>query len=143
MSEAAARALAKNPKVAWVEENSVGTADVTQSSAPWGLDRIDQQVRPLSSTYNYAFDGNGIHAYVIDSGIRNTYAEFGTRATLDWDWVGDGQNGFDCNGHGTHVAGILGGNAYGVAKGAGCTPCASSTATAPATSAAPSTPSTG
>ena len=116
INEARARALANHPNVAWVQENGIATPAATQSNPVWGLDRIDQQVTPLSASYNYAFDGSGVHVYLIDTGIRDTHDEFGDRATRDLDVVDDGQNGADCWKHGTHVAGILGGSTYGVAK---------------------------
>lgn len=116
LPEGRARALARDPRVAWIEEDSEVQGVATQNTPPWGLDRIDQRNLPLSGTYTYNYDGTGIHAYVIDSGIRSTHVEFGGRATKDFDSVGDGQNGNDCNGHGTHVAGILGSATYGVAK---------------------------
>jgi uncharacterized repeat protein (TIGR01451 family) len=118
MNEAAAEALAHNPLVDYVEEDAVvEAASVTQTSAPWGLDRIDQTSLPLSTTYTYTATGAGVHAYIIDSGIRTTHTEFGTRASVSFDNVGDGQNGQDCFGHGTQLAGIVGGSTYGVAKG--------------------------
>jgi len=80
------------------------------------LDRIDQQLLPLNNTYNYNNDGSGVSAYVIDTGIRITHTEFGGRATHGFDAVNDGYNGNDCHGHGTHVAGTIGGTNYGVAK---------------------------
>lgn len=116
INEARARALANHPNVAWVEEDGLVTPAATQSSPPWGLDRIDQQVTPLSGSYNYAFDGSGVHVYLIDTGIQDTHDEFGDRASRDLDLVDDGQNGADCWQHGTHVAGIIGGSTYGVAK---------------------------
>jgi subtilisin family serine protease len=116
LNEAAARALAKNPKVAWVQENGLVEPTAVQSSPVWGLDRIDQQVG-TSGSYNYAFDGSGIHVYVLDTGLRDTHQEFGGRATRDFDArPDDGQNGNDCKGHGTHVAATIGGSTYGVAK---------------------------
>ena len=114
LPEGRARALAHDPRVAWVEEDFVVQGDAVQTNAPWGLDRIDQRNRPLSGTYSYDFTGTGVHVYVIDSGIRSTHTEFGGRATKDVDFING--NGNDCNGHGTHVAGIIGGSTYGVAK---------------------------
>jgi hypothetical protein len=117
MNEAAAEALAHNPAVDYVEEDGVVELAATQPNAPWGLDRIDQRPLPLSNTYTYANDGAGAHAYVIDSGIRTTHTEFGGRASVAFDNVGDTQNGQDCFGHGTQVSAVIGGSTYGVAKG--------------------------
>src|SRR6185436_18222563 len=114
MSEADAEALSQDFRVKYVEEDSVVTADVTQNNPPWGLDRIDQRNRPLSGTYTYNWTGSGVRAYVIDTGIRTTHNEFGGRASNVFDAFGG--SGADCNGHGTHVAGTIGGATYGVAK---------------------------
>jgi len=87
----------------------------TQSGATWGIDRIDQY-SGTSGTYNYTNNGTGVTAYVIDTGINTAHTQFGTRASVGYDAIGDGQNGQDCYGHGTHVAGTIGGKTYGVAK---------------------------
>jgi aqualysin 1 len=112
-----AERLADDPRVNYVEEDGVVTASATQTSPPWGLDRIDQRDRPLDSAYNYTPTGAGVRAYIIDTGIRRTHSQFGGRAYAGYDAMGDGQNSNDCNGHGTHVAGTVGGSTYGVAKG--------------------------
>ena len=116
MSEADAEALSLDFRVAFVEEDGVVTADATQTNAPWGLDRIDQRNRPLNGTYVYNWTGSGVRVYVIDTGIRTTHTQFGTRASNVFDAFGG--SGADCNGHGTHVAGTVGGSTYGVAKSA-------------------------
>ena len=115
-SAAGASALARNPKVTIVEADAEVWLDTTQTGATWGLDRIDQRARPLDGNYTYDTTGDGVTAYVIDSGIRFSHSQFGGRAVLGRDLVGDGQNGNDCNGHGTHVAGTIGGSVHGVAK---------------------------
>ncbi|HWS85934.1 MAG TPA: S8 family peptidase [Pyrinomonadaceae bacterium] len=115
MSEAEALALSEDPRVQFVEEDQVYTTDATQTGAPWGLDRIDQRDRPLNGTYNYNWTGAGVRVYVIDTGIRTSHTQFGGRASNVYDV--NGGNGQDCNGHGTHVAGTVGGSTYGVAKG--------------------------
>jgi subtilisin family serine protease len=116
LSERAARALARDPRVEYVEEDGVVQAIATQNNATWGLDRIDQRDRPLSTTYTYDTTASNVNAYIIDTGIRTAHVDFGGRAFHGTDTVGDGQNGNDCNGHGTHVAGTVGGATWGVAK---------------------------
>jgi aqualysin 1 len=108
--------LARNPNVEYVEADQVVSVDTTQSPATWGLDRIDQHNLPLNNSYTYNSTGSGVTAYIIDTGIRTSHVEFGGRASIGTDTVGDGQNGNDCHGHGTHVAGTVGGSTYGVAK---------------------------
>ncbi|MEV4348951.1 S8 family peptidase [Actinoplanes sp. NPDC049596] len=114
MSEYQAKRLAASPDVAYVEQNQTVSLLATQANATWGLDRIDQRNRPLSTTYSYTTTGSGVTAYIIDTGIRYTHSDFGGRASYGYDAVGSG--GVDCNGHGTHVAGTVGGTTYGVAK---------------------------
>jgi subtilisin family serine protease len=116
---AGALTLARNPLVAYVEQDQVFSVDVTQSmdanGDPWGLDRVDQQAGPLSRTYTYTATGAGVHAYIIDTGIWDLHPDFGGRANNVYDAFG--ATGTDCHGHGTHVAGTIGGSTYGLAKG--------------------------
>jgi subtilisin family serine protease len=113
---ASLNALRADPNVAYVEPDGEMAAFTTQTGATWGLDRIDQRSLPLNGSYTYANTGSGVTAYIIDTGIRFTHSEFGGRAASGYDAV-DGGSADDCNGHGTHVAGTVGGATYGVAKG--------------------------
>ncbi len=113
----AVTALQHNPNIARVEQDArVSLAGTTEVSAPWGLDRIDQRALPLSQTFSYASTGAGVSVYILDTGIRTTHADFGGRASVALDVINDGRNGQDCIGHGTHVAGTVGGAVFGVAK---------------------------
>ncbi|GGM01719.1 S8 family peptidase [Micromonospora yangpuensis] len=115
-ADAAAR-IAADPAVAYVEQNHTVSIAGTQANPPsWGLDRIDQRNLPLDSSYTYPNTASNVHAYIIDTGIRFSHSDFGGRAVTGFDAV-DGGPADDCNGHGTHVAGTVGGGAYGVAKG--------------------------
>jgi subtilisin family serine protease len=115
MSAHAAERLARNPHVTLVEEDQVMRATTVQANATWGLDRVDQRTLPLSGSYTSVPTGAGVTVYIIDTGIRFDHAEFGGRAASGYDAI-DGGSADDCNGHGTHVAGTVGGTAYGVAK---------------------------
>ena len=116
MTEEQALSLSDDSRVRFVEEDSIVEAFVTQTNPPWGLDRIGQRDLPLNATYSYTRTGAGVNAYIIDTGILRTHTQFGGRAVIGFDAVGDGRNTNDCNGHGTHVAGTVGGSTYGVAK---------------------------
>jgi len=107
--------LRSNDSVAAIEEDQKITVSGTQYNAPWGLDRIDQRNRPLDGSYGFSRNGSGVTAYIIDTGIDTSHSDFGGRARNVFDAFGS--NGRDCQGHGTHVAGTVGGNTYGVAKG--------------------------
>jgi subtilisin family serine protease len=116
MPASALEALKKNPSVAIIEPDQIVSISATQSPVTWGLDRIDQRDLPLNNSYTYNATGAGVRAYIIDTGIRFTHNDFGGRAVTGYDAV-DGGSADDCNGHGTHVAGTVGGSTYGVAKG--------------------------
>ncbi len=116
-------ALMRNPNVESFEPDMTASINealimptVSQSNATWGLDRIDQSSLPLSGTYRYQYSGNGVFAFVIDTGILQGHNEFAGRVINGYDAIGDGQGTNDCNGHGTHVAGTIGGQTLGVAK---------------------------
>ncbi|GAB4209279.1 MAG: S8 family peptidase [Roseiflexaceae bacterium] len=110
-------ALSRNPHVERIEQDQYVTGSATQSPAPWHVDRIDQRNLPLSNTYAYTSTASNVRVYMLDSGIQTSHPEFGGRATVGYDGVGDGRNGQDCSGHGTHTAGLVGSDTYGVAKG--------------------------
>jgi len=116
-SATAADAIRRNANVVRVEADAEVWLDTTQPGATWGIDRIDQALG-TDGTYTYNATGAGVTAYVIDSGILTGHSEFGGRASVGLDLVGT-NGGQDCNGHGTHVAGTIGGSTYGVAKAVG------------------------
>lgn len=103
------KTLRRDPNIAAIEQDQVVRIDTTQKSPTWGLDRIDERTLPLSHSYTYKHTGSGVDAYVIDTGIDTSLSQFGGRATMAY-------GAKDCNGHGTHVAGIIGSKSYGVAK---------------------------
>jgi subtilisin family serine protease len=118
----AVQALRALPGVAYIEANQMGSGHTTQppnppTAPPSGLDRTDRRLLPLNNTYTYSETGAGVNAYVIDSGIRATHSDFGGRASGAVDFVMDGNGTNDCHGHGTNVAGIVGGTGFGIAKG--------------------------
>ena len=118
MSAAQAQKLAASPDVKYVQQNHrVSKSDTTQLNVPsWGLDRLDQIFAPLNKRYTYPNTASNVHAYVIDTGIRISHSEFGGRASYGFDFIDNDAVADDCNGHGTHVSGTIGGTNYGVAK---------------------------
>ncbi len=135
MNETDAKKLALDPSVAYVQEAqrysiqivteeseedlaeaAEERAQATQSGVTWGLDRLDQIDRPLDRQYTSHNEGQGVTAYIIDTGIRTTHEDFGGRALPGFSAIDDGRGSVDCNGHGSHVAGTVGGARWGVAK---------------------------
>ena len=125
LPDAAVQALRNNPNVDYVEQDqtvSLNQATSPQNQATWGLDRIDQADRPLDTQYNFTGTGAGVHAFIIDTGIRADHVEFSGRMRPGFNAIADTNGTNDCNGHGTHVAGTVGGTTWGVAKGVSLTP---------------------
>jgi subtilisin family serine protease len=116
LSPSALEKVKKNPKVDYVEKDQVMRINTQVLNPTWGLDRIDQVSLPLSTTYSYVSAGTGVDAYIIDTGILVNHSDFGSRAVGGFSSIGTSTNWIDQNGHGTHVAGTVGGNMYGVAK---------------------------
>ena len=118
LSAAAADALKRNPNIERIEPDASASAMDVESPVPtWGLDRIDQPKNRLDKSYTYVAQGGaGVNVYIIDTGIRTTHTEFGGRAVGAFTTIDDGNGTNDCYGHGTYVAGTVGGTKYGVAK---------------------------
>ena len=122
MTELQAKRAAADPSVAYVEQDKVVHASTDQLNPPsWGQDRVDQRNLPLDQKYSYSTTASNVHAYIIDTGINMTHSTFGGRAVSGYDFVDNKPDATDCNGHGTHVAGTVGGSEYGLAKGVSLT----------------------
>jgi subtilisin family serine protease len=117
ISEQEAKQFAADPDVKYVQQNQVVSITADQPNPPsWGLDRIDQRTRPVNNNYSYSTTAGNVRAYVIDTGLDLDHPDFGGRASSGFDAI-DGGAADDGHGHGTHVAGTVGGTTYGVAKG--------------------------
>jgi subtilisin family serine protease len=119
LSDAAVQGIRNNPNVDYIEQDqtvSLRQVQSPQNQATWGLDRIDQTDRPLDTQYQFSATGRGVNAFIIDTGIRQDHVEFTGRLLAGYNVVADSNGTNDCNGHGTHVAGTVGGSTWGVAK---------------------------
>ncbi|GAA2667737.1 MULTISPECIES: S8 family peptidase [Actinosynnema] len=116
LTDRQARRLAAHPDVEFVEQDQVVRPYAVQTNPPWHLDRLDQVALPLNAQYGYTTTGQGTRAYVVDTGVRITHQQFGGRICPGWDVVENDEIAQDLNGHGTHVAGLIAGSTYGVAK---------------------------
>lgn len=123
LPDGAVEAIRRNPNVALVEQDATVSLNETISSPPirqanptWGLDRVDQRSPAVDGSYAYQYGAAGVHAFVIDTGILPTHVDFGGRVAAGYTAIADGRGSVDCNGHGTHVAGTIGGATWGVAK---------------------------
>ncbi|HBK56236.1 MAG TPA: serine protease [Xanthomonadales bacterium] len=114
--DAGMRRLMRDSRVAFIEEDGMSYPSVTQTGATWGIDRVDQRDRPLNGTYVYDTGASNVRAYVIDTGILASHTDFGGRVSGGATAISDGRGTSDCNGHGTHVAGTIGGATWGIAK---------------------------
>ena len=117
--KASDRALARmlaDKRVEYIEEDGLVHASATQTGATWGIDRTDQRDLPLSGSYTYDTTASSVHAYIIDTGILSAHSDFGGRASGGYTAISDGNGTNDCHGHGTHVAGTVGGATWGIAK---------------------------
>jgi subtilisin family serine protease len=117
LTAAAIEEFRKNPKVKYIEQNQVVKIVETQTGATWGIDRIDQANLPLSTTYNYNSTASNVDAYIFDTGVRSDHNEFGGRVVAGFSAIATEPTPEDGHGHGTHVAGTVGGARHGVAKG--------------------------
>lgn len=116
-NDSAIAKLMLDPRVDYVEEDGLMSIRGTQQNPTWGLDRSDQRDRPRDNLYNYNTTAAGVHAYIIDTGMRSNHNDFGNRVGNGYSAINDGRGSADCNGHGTHVAGTVGGTTWGIAKG--------------------------
>lgn len=121
-SDAFLNAMQRNPQVRYVEQDSLVHTDTIQDSPSWGLDRIDQRNLPLDHYYHFEHTGSGVNSYIVDTGILKSHQEFIGRLQSGYSAINDANGTNDCDGHGTHVAGIIGGSTYGVAKNVTLTP---------------------
>ncbi len=113
------RRMRRDPNVLYIEPvklTRVAPVSASSSTSSWGLDRVDQRDLPLDGNYHYDYDGSGVTAYVIDTGVMNSHNDFGGRATSGYDFYDNDPDASDCHGHGTHVAGTIGGSTWGMAK---------------------------
>jgi aqualysin 1 len=116
LPDSALAGLRNNPLVDYIEQDQTVSLTQTESGATWGLDRIDQADRPLDTLYHFNYTGSGVTAFIIDTGIRADHVEFTGRVFEGYTAIADGRGTDDCNGHGTHVSGTVGGTTWGVAK---------------------------